>query len=283
MTARKLLTALDVMNRSGGKPDLNWPLAGFATLSIGENNVYGTIRSALSQDISLINSAEKQIIISDQFLYDPQIIRALLEKIQKNQQLKVYIMLATMEDELDPTKNFAHIPNISYMDTLKATGQVFAKWKKIPDADLVALKEVNLKYNVKLAPEYHLKAISIDGITYDMKDLCSDPQKNSMALINSITKVPALVSGSANKDVLTMTGGFREFQVVVYDRSATTAHDCQFWQRFSDPDQSKLISNETMNLPAELINIGIDGVLLNQIIRNTINLTYGAITGYFTN
>ncbi len=283
LSVRQLLTALDVQNRTGTKPDLNWPVAGAATLSIGENNVYGTIRSALPQDISLINSAEKQIIISDQFLYDPQIIRALLEKIQKNQQLKVYIMLATMKDELDPTKKFAHIPNISYIDTLKATGQVFPKWKKVPDADLAALKEVNLKYNVKLAPEYHLKAISVDGITADMKGLCDDQQKNSIALMNSITKTPALVSGSANKDVLTMTGGFREFQVVVYDRSATIAHDCQFWQRFNDTDQSSVISNETMNLPAELTNIGIDGILLNQIIRNTINLTYGAITGYFTN
>ncbi len=285
---RKLLSAFDVMNRAGStpsiqKPDLAWPIAGTATLSIGENNVYGTIRSALPQDISLIQSAEKQIIISDQFLYDPQIIRALLEKIQKNQQLKVYIMLATMEDELDPTKQFAHVPNISYIDTLKATGQVFAKWKKVPDADVAALKEVNQKYNVKLAPEYHLKAISIDGVTADLKGLCKDPQRNTSALLEAMTKIPALVSGSANKDVLTMTGGFREFQVVVYDRPATVAHDCQFWQRFDDADQSKSISNETMNLPVELTNVGIDGVLLNQIIRNMIHLTYGAITGYFTN
>ncbi len=283
-SVRNLLSAFDVMNRSGQnvKPDLNWTLAGNTTLSIGQNNVYGTIRSALPQDISLINSAEKQIIINDQFLYDPLIIRALLEKIQKNQQLKVYILLAALEDELDPTKKFAHIPNISYIDSLKATGQVFAKWKKVPDKDVAALKEVNQKYGVKLAPEYHLKTISIDGVSADMKDLCIDAQKNLIALNNSMTKVPALVSGSANKDVLTMTGGFREFQVVVYDRSVTIAHDCQFWQRFSDTDQSKEIANETMNLPAELTNAGIDGLLLNQIVRNVINLTYGAITGYFT-
>ena len=284
-SVRQLLSSLDVLNRAtpSAKADLQWPVTGSAVLSIGENNVYGTIRSALSQDIALINSAEKQIIISDQFLYDPLIIRALLEKIQKSQGLKVYIMLATMEDELDPTKKFAHVPNISYIESLKATGQVFAKWKKVPDADIAALKEVNTKYLVRLAPEYHLKAISIDGISVSESGLCQDPQKNAQALSASMSKIPGMISGSANKDVLSLSGGFREFQVAVYDRSATVAHDCEFWMRFNDPDQSKEITYTTMNLPQELVNAGIDSQLFNQIVRNIINLSYGAITGYFNN
>ncbi len=282
---RQLLSSVDVLNRAAGKAkaDLQWPVAGATTVSIGENNVYGTIRTALPQDIALINSAEKQIIISDQFLYDPLIIRALLEKIQKTPQLKVYIMLAAMKDELDPTKKFAHIPNISYIDGLKATGQVIAKWKKVPAADLEALKEVKQKYAVKLAAEYHLKAISIDGVGRVEAALCTDIPRNYQALVNSMTEAPALVSGSANKDVLTMTGGFREFQVVVYDRMATISHDCQFWERFNDPNQSSDIKNETMNLPPELSSHGIDEALFNQIIRNAINIAYGAVTGYFTN
>ncbi len=284
-SARQLLAKFDVMNRYKGKAnlDLQWPAQGSGTISIGENNVYGTIRSALPQDIDLINSAEKQIIISDQFLYDPLVVRALLEKIQKSQQLKVYIMLATLSDVLAPARQFAHIPNISYIDSLKATGQVAAKWKKVPSANVEAIKEAFTKHNVKLSPEYHLKAISIDGVTPDQAALCNDQQKNYPALANSMTKLPAMVSGSANKDVMTLTGGFREFQVVVYDRAATIAHDCQFWERFNDSNESSEISSDTMNLPPELTSKGIDAKQFNQLIRNIITISYGAMTGYFAN
>ncbi len=279
----QLLAPIDILNRYADRStvDFKWPMLGHATISIGENNVYGTIRTALPQDIALINTAEKQIIISDQYLYDPLFLRALIEKIQKNQNLKVYIMLAAMEDQLDSAKKFAHIPNISYIDTLKATGQVKAKWKKIPEVELVALKEVSQKYGVKLAHDYHLKSISVDGVTADQAGLCRQRFQSTKELINTMIKIPALVSGSANKDVLTMTGGFREFQVVVYDREATIAHDCLFWERFNDADQSKEIRNETMNLPTELIKAGIDEKMFNQIIRNAINISYGTITGYF--
>lgn len=279
---KKLLAGVDVLNRNQAQPiNLDWKIKGSAVLQIGENNVYGTIRSALVQYVSYIRSAQRQIIISDQFLYDPYIISSLQDAIRNKPYLKVYILLSPKVDELAPRAHFSHVPNISYVENLVSTTQVQIRWKATPAPILTAISNAQNNYQVKLAPEYHLKTLSIDGVTRDNAYLCNDKARNLESLQQAVGKFPALISGSANKDVMTLTGGFREFQLGIYDKETVITHDCQFWNRFLDPSQSADINDQQMNLPAELAKVSIDGRVFNQIIRNVIDLTYNAVSGYF--
>ena len=288
---KKILAKVDVLNRSGlsGVTDLNWPVQGETPLAIGENNAYGTIRTALPQVIAAIRSADKQIIISEQFIYEPSVVRALKEqvskKIQGNPNFRVYILLADMADHFDPKKQFSHIPNVSFVDEfISADSKIQVKWKKIPDAGLKALEKVKDKYDLHYAPEYHLKSISIDGVTEAEAGQCGNQAALAAGLqATAPNKLPLLISGSANKDVMTMTGGFREYQVVVYDRTVTVSHDCQFWSRFHDADQSVAVDASTMNLPAALKDKGLNEKRFNQLVRDIVNGAYSSVTGYFDN
>lgn len=279
---QQLLTPVDVLNRNKKQPiNLNWKMKGNTILQIGENNVYGTIRSALVQYISYIRSAQRQIIISDQFLYDPYIVTALQDAIRSKPNLRVYILISPKVDELQPQAHFSHVPNISYIENLVSTTQVQIRWKVTPKSILAALSDVQNKYQVKLMPEYHPKTLSVDGVTRDYAFMCNDDARKVDNLYKIIGKNPVLISGSANKDVMTLTGGFREFQIAYFDKDAVISHDCQFWNRFLDPVQSSDINEQQMNLPPELSKASIDGRLFNQIIRNVIDLTYNAVSGYF--
>lgn len=292
-----ILAQVDVLSRvSGGKNMMNltWTAAemqgGTTPIMIGENNVYGTIRTALPQVIAGIRSAQKQVIISEQFIYEPSVVRALKEvaapKDRNKTPVKVYILLADMADHLNPTKAFSHIPNVSYAEELVRNPNIQVKWKKIPATHLEALEEAHTKYGANYAPEYHLKSLSIDGVLESQKATCEQPNGKSFLVqsLSQIETLPLLISGSANKDVMTMTGGFREFQVVLYDRMATVDHDCQFWSRFTDPDQStnivKADGQMGMNIPADLVQKGLTERRFNQLIRDLVETLYNVVTGY---
>lgn len=286
---QKILAKVDVLNRSklSGVTDLKWPAQGTTPVMIGENNAYGTIRTALPQVIAAIRSADKQIIISEQFIYEPNVVRALKEQVDKkilgNPNFRVYILLADMADHFNPLKEFSHIPNVSYVDEFTgADSKILVKWKKVPDAGLKALAEVRDANKVNYAPEYHLKSISIDGVTAAESGQCGNQPALAAGLAETAPgKLPLLISGSANKDVMTMTGGFREYQVVVYDRATTVRHDCQFWSRFNNPDQSVAVDPKGMNLPASLKDKGLNEKRFNQLVRDIVNGVYNATTGYF--
>lgn len=291
-----ILKPVDLLAReNGGKNpvDLIWSkteMKGATPIMIGENNVYGTIRTALPQVIAGIRSAQKQVIISEQFIYEPSVVRALNEAASPRDKskppVKVYILLADMADHLNPAKAFAHIPNVSYAEELVKNLNIQVKWKKIPATHLVALDAAHKDFGANYAPEYHLKSLSIDGVLDSQRGACEQPNGKSALLqgLNQIETIPMLISGSANKDVMTMTGGFREFQVAVYDRETTISHDCQFWSRFYDADQSTaLISasgNMGMNIPPDLIEKGLTERRFNQVIRDVVETLYNVVTGY---
>jgi phosphatidylserine/phosphatidylglycerophosphate/cardiolipin synthase-like enzyme len=285
----KILAKVDVLNRSklSGVTDLKWPTQGSTPIMIGENNAYGTIRTALPQVIAGIRSADKQIIISEQFIYEPSVVRALKEqvakKIQGNPNFRVYILLADMADHFNPLKEFSHIPNVSYVDEFSgADSKIQVKWKKVPATHLQALAEVKKANDLGYAPEYHLKSLSIDGVTAAEASQCGNQAALAAGLASTApNKLPLLISGSANKDVMTMTGGFREYQVVVYDRATTVAHDCQFWSRFNSSDESENVDVKGMNLPASLKDKGLNEPRFNQLVRDIVNGTYNVMTGYF--
>ncbi|MBL6991482.1 MAG: hypothetical protein ISR65_16985 [Bacteriovoracaceae bacterium] len=268
------LSFVDVMGR-GGSNYLNKRFVakkrGDTLLQIGQNNVYGTIRSPLAQDIDAILHAKKQIIISDQFVYEPQVVSALMyaasKSIARGRDLKIYIMMASLTDPRNLDKPFGHIPNnLLLEDLLSIKGRdgtpfMKIKWKKVPDSDAAALKAVAAANNALLAPEYHLKSISVDGIIDASQCQTSNPE-------STIEGLPTLISGSANKDNMTMSGGFREFQLVLFDKASTVKHDCLFWSRWNDPDNSIWAKPDDFKVPQSMTEKGITPRKLRHILRS---------------
>ncbi len=291
---KKILARVDVLNRlNPGTADLNWPVQGSTPIMIGENNAYGTIRTALPQVIAGIRSADKQIIISEQFIYEPSVVRALKEQVSKkilgNPDFRVYILLADMADHFDSAKQFSHVPNVSFVDEFTSPdSKIQVRWKKVPAANLKALAKIKDDEKLKLhyAPEYHLKSLSIDGVTLAEESQCGNQPALAAGLeATAPNKLPLLISGSANKDVMTMTGGFREYQVVIYDRATTVAHDCQFWSRFLNKysDESIAVDPAKMNLPTALKDKGLNEKRFNQLVRDIVTGAYNSVSGFFDN
>lgn len=256
----KVLEPLDVMGRTRTNylksTQVTSVIQGNTVLQIGQNNVYGTIRSVLEQNLYAILNAKKQIIISDQFLFEPSIISAIRSVVRKKySDVKVYIILTPLNDPTDPNKPFAHIPNNLFLEDLMALGKskIQIKWKKVPRDEVRALKYAQKQSSSNFSPEYHLKSISVDGVSYEDRDMCG--YKNSRSRYLAITPIieknlsqyinpsPILISGSANKDNMTMLGGFRELQLMIYDKVSSVRHDCLFWSRWDNIEESELVTD----------------------------------------
>lgn len=269
-----ILAPVDVLGRYKGGQKVLAETAGNTLLQVGENNVYGTVRSPLEQDINLILNAKNQIIISDQFLYEAKVVEAIRAAVQKNNNLKVYIILASLVEPVGTPKAFAHVPNNVFIGDLTSMPQVKVKWKITPAKAAEALGQVQKQFGENLAPEYHLKAISIDGVSFENRQSCASGQAPTGA-------IPVMISGSANKDNMTMSGGFREFQVLVYDKLASSRHDCAFWSRWQNPDETEVAVANQFTVPPALASKGVtpDGFL--KIIRSVIIYGYNFVETYF--
>lgn len=276
---KTLLASVDVLERnkpgySLEKVKVSAVEKGEGIFQVGENNVYGTIRTAQTQDIEAILTAQKQIIISDQLLYDSAVIEAIRENLRRlNSETEVFIMLESLSDRLNPKKEFQHVPNNLYISRLMsaAPNRVHVKWKKTPKALLPALKEANVlaskipvltsQKNVakatQLADTYHLKTISVDGVRKNHGNACAQVAEagDTRAAQGQVHSglMPILISGSANKDLMTMIGGFREFQAAIFgDRNSVAVHDCLFWERWNNPEHSEDAVADDFALPPKL-------------------------------
>jgi hypothetical protein len=231
-------------------------------------------------------------------LYDPVFARALAKKLMENNQVKAYILLGSQDDPSSPEKQFVRIPNIVFLEDLVATGKAQVKWKKAPDADANALRTVKQQLGVTLSPEYHLKGISVDGVTADLKGQCGTLSNDSKVAVTGAAlenlkiamqdRTSVLISGSANKDVMTMLGGFREFQVMVFDKEASIKHDCLFWSRFDNPDHAEsatladgTINYDLTNIPPEVIQKGISPQLFKEMVKKILTTFYSSTIEYF--
>lgn len=284
---RTLLAPIDVLNRSQdgylNKINVSVPAKGTVALQVGQNNLNSAIRTAQVQDIFLILNAQKQIIISEQFLYDPLIIEALKAALVKNTQLELYVLLSDLADHLNPAKPFAHVPNIAFLAELENFGsRVQIKWNKPPQAFIQALSNANKTLGVNLSPEYHLKGLSIDGILRADRNQCGQYANETKvvaadgaAAMAAIRGNTALVTGSANKDNMTMLGGFREFQLVLYnDKASSAKHDCLFWSRFDDNDHTANVIPFYVNVPEDLKKKGINDEAFVAIVRRVLKSAY---------
>ena len=278
-----LLSAFDAIGRSGNAKQTVYPVKGSGIISLAENNVYGSIRLPLVQDIAAIMGARKQIIISEQFVYDPYIVKALIEAkraaVSRGERLDIYILLATINGPLEflktPDLKFAHVPNILFMKDLLDAG-IQVRWKNESPAMVQALLQAQ-NMGASLSPEYHLKTISVDGVLMANKEMCRnfsnenqvvDDAAVQQALANQMDRLPLLISGSANKDNMTMIGGFREFQVAVYDKVASAKHDCLFWSRWTNPNSSREVKvEEQFQIPDQIRAKGVTNMQMLEFLK----------------
>lgn len=284
-SAMSTLNAFDALGRAdaAAKKSMSYPAKGDGIVSLGENNVYGSLRLPLIQDIQAIMTAKKQIIISEQFVYDPYIVKALIEAKHaaagRGEKLDIFILLATINGPiqlLEPEKvKFAHVPNIFFLKDMMATG-IQIKWKHESKAMIDALLGAKA-LGAELSPEYHLKTISVDGVLASNQASCQQIANEAKivenpsamkTLADQMERLPLLISGSANKDNMTMIGGFREFQVVVYDKTATAKHDCLFWSRWNSPQSSREVKvDEQFQIPDQLKAKGIANTDMLEFLK----------------
>ncbi len=283
-----LLKDIDIIDRysfnefSPYEVDLPYVERGDSIIAPSQNNIYGTEMSAIEQNIQTILGAKKQILIDDQFLYDPTVVEALKSAKLKNN-VDIFILLETLKP-LDKTDNTAaHIPNNLFIDELSQLGMI-VKWKITPPDMAKSILDETEKYRdgdkkpVVLSTTFHVKSISVDGVL--KKD---DLSCKSTPEINSSDATPVLITGSANKDVMTMSGGFREYQVAVYDAKAVSQHDCLFWERWNDDNQSVLTNGlDDFEIPEHLKELKItDKKAFLSVLRMFFFAPYEFTKDYF--
>lgn len=194
----QILRPFDLLERDGKgmanpKARVLIPSSGKVKLRTGANNVDSSIMSAVDQDIQSILFAKKRIYINDQYVFDRNIINALLKAKKNNPHLDIRLLMAPLDDSPLPG-----MPNLLFADILTKAG-IKIKLKKIGG-------------DVQIRQEYHMKTISIDG--------------------------QYVIVGSANKDLTTMMGSFREEQFDLYDPQSAAIHDQTFLQRWNDSRES---------------------------------------------
>lgn len=269
---QQLIAPIDILQRWARTPlhrlEIPYLPKGHDVFQTAQNNIYGTETSTLDQNIHAILQAREQIIIDDQFLYDPFVVQALKMALQSHN-VKLYIMLEPLTTVGSTNPMMAHIPNNLFIPELVALGAQ-VKWKKVPSYMEKAILDVRAKYNENLAPEFHIKALTVDGVRENEATLCNESQPN----LKHHRTLPALITGSANKDVMTMTGGFREYQVLIYGEDAVIRHDCLFWTRWNNPNESTVTNGLDFEVPPEAQQAGLDQESFLSVLRMIFFSTY---------
>lgn len=274
-----LLEPIDIMKRWSGispsKIDFPFVVKGSEVVTPGQNNIYGTETSTLDQNIHTILQAREQLIIDDQFLYDPYVVQAIKAAMVKHR-VKVYIMLEPLTSVGSTSKVMAHVPNNLFLPELVAAGAQ-VKWKTVPSNMAKAILAVKAQYGESLAPEFHLKSLTVDGVRANETELCNSESPS----IKHHKTIPALITGSANKDVMTMTGGFREYQVLVHGEQAVIRHDCIFWARWNNPNESLDTNGLDFEIPPEAKKAGLDEESFLNVLRMAFFSTYNFTKDFF--
>ena len=118
--------------------------AGDVLMRTGQNNVNSTRTNCVDQVIQMILHAKKNIYIKDQYLFDRNVILALLKAKKSNPNLDIRALLEPM-NRANP-KGF---PNLLYLDILKNAG--------------IQVRFKNIMASATIESQYHMKTISADG------------------------------------------------------------------------------------------------------------------------
>ncbi|MGH1467565.1 MAG: hypothetical protein ACRBBP_01625 [Bdellovibrionales bacterium] len=102
--------------------DLPYVEKGNSIVAPSQNNIYGTEMSAIEQNIQTILGAKEQILVDDQFLYDPTIVEALKTAKLKNN-VDIFILLETLKPLDKHDNSAAHIPNNLFINLIRRCGR----------------------------------------------------------------------------------------------------------------------------------------------------------------
>lgn len=228
---------------------------GSAVVRSGMTNVDSTRANLVDQVIQAIKFAQNKIFIKDQFMFDRNIIMALIEAKKRaateGRVLDVKILL----EPLAIAKPMG-MPNLLYLDRLKEAG-VEIKWmqtypfKPFVNGQHLQMTPDEIHGLHDISQELHQKTMSVDG--------------------------KFVIAGSANKDQTTMYGAFREAQLDVYDVEATRTHDDVFYEYWNNPELSHPFEKFDFEVPESLV--GPDGKVLTPAefivtIRNVLSILY---------
>ncbi len=273
-----LLAPIDVLDRYKGQHyDVPYVALGDEVVAPTQNNIYGTEMSPIEQNIQAILTARHQVLIDDQFLYDPKVVEALLAAKQQHG-VEVYVILESLTPyEPDASKVGAHLPNSLFIPELVANG-IEVKWQKPPQSLVDAILEDSAAHpGQQISATFHVKSLSVDGVLKGDSHLCRTGEEKSPD-----DSAPVLITGSANKDVMTMSGGFRESQVAVYSEKAVTQHDCLFWARWEDPNSTESTDGLDFDLPPQAADMGItDKTVFLNTLRQVLFSTYNFTKDFF--
>jgi phosphatidylserine/phosphatidylglycerophosphate/cardiolipin synthase-like enzyme len=144
-----LLAPFDLLKRDANgdttnTAPINFPRIGNQPIRTGQNDVLSLKTSAVDQVLQAIGFAKKKVLIKDQFLFDRNVVMALIDAKKKNPDLDVRVILEPLL--IAPIKG---MPNLLYLDLLKEVN-VKIKFKVVAEHEFVA-------------QEYHMKTLSVDG------------------------------------------------------------------------------------------------------------------------
>ncbi len=273
-----LLAPIDVLDRFKGRHyDVPYVSKGDDVVAPSQNNIYGTEMSPIEQNIQVILSAKHQILVDDQFLYDPKVVEALITA-KKRHGVDVYVILESLTPyEKDASKVGAHIPNNLFIPEMVANG-IEVKWQTPPESLVDAILEDSSKHpGQQISATFHVKALSVDGVLQPNLEECRNGTERTPK-----DSAPVMITGSANKDIMTMSGGFRESQVAIYGEEAVTQHDCLFWARWENPSFSQSTDGLDFDLPTQAEAMGItDKTVFLNILRQIVFSTYNFTKDFF--
>jgi len=228
---------------------------GTATVRNGMTNVDSTRRNLVDQVIQAIKFAQNKIIIKDQFMFERNIVLALIEAKKRAEQEGRVLEIKILLEPLAVAKPIG-MPNLLYLDRLKEA-KIEVKWmqtypfKPFVNGQHLQMSPEQIHALHDISQELHQKTISVDG--------------------------KFVIAGSANKDQTTMYGAFREAQLDVYDAQAVKVHDDVFYEYWNNPELSHPFEKFDFEVPEGLK--GPDGKVLTPAefvvtIRNILSILY---------
>jgi len=146
--AAHVIRPFDLLDRDGkGRASVSKVTiseAGNVVLRTGLNNVNSTRTNCVDQVIQMILHAKKNIYIKDQYLFDRNVVLALLKAKKNVPNLDIRVLLEPM-NRANP-KGF---PNLLYLDILHNAG--------------IKVRFKNITARGAIESQYHMKTISADG------------------------------------------------------------------------------------------------------------------------
>lgn len=229
----------------GQEKSLVFSPQGKAIVRIGENNLDGSVLSALDQVVQGILTAKTQVLIRNLLIFSQPVVNAIIAAVRANPDLRIYIVTDAFDyaEQRTGTEGF---PNWFYLDQLYALND--------PGTTRVHMRFFLPEYkHPELHQEFHHKSMSVDGFSTSA---------------GKVAGKAVTIVGSANWDPLTLFGAFRESQAEIFDDEMARTYDASFWQLWGSPKVRDALPWEfTLPAPLDKVDKGLFISGMRQLIE----------------